>query len=84
VVDDVLLNKAAIIERCLGRAREEYRACPALDNFTHVDAMLLNLERACQAAVDMAMHVIATRRLGVPHWEGDEEADFAKRMHLCN
>jgi uncharacterized protein YutE (UPF0331/DUF86 family) len=66
VADDILLNKAAIIERCLRRAQEEYRSCPDLDHFTNVDAMLLNLERACQAAVDMAMHLIAKQNWGIP------------------
>lgn len=64
--DDVLLNKAAIIERCLRRIREEYRASPGLDNQTHVDALTLNVERACQAAIDMAMHLAAKKHLGVP------------------
>jgi hypothetical protein len=33
---------------------------------THVDALTLNIERAGQASINMAMHVVATRRLGVP------------------
>jgi hypothetical protein len=53
--DDILLNKAAIIERCVRRMLEEARACPQFDDFTHVDALTLNIERACQAAIDMAM-----------------------------
>ncbi|NDC53795.1 MAG: DUF86 domain-containing protein [Planctomycetia bacterium] len=64
--DDILLNKAAIIERCARRISEEAKACPGLDDFTHVDALTLNIDRACQAAIDMAMHVVAERRLGVP------------------
>jgi uncharacterized protein YutE (UPF0331/DUF86 family) len=64
--DDVLLNKAAIIERCIRRLREEASACPNLDNFTHLDALTLNIERACQATIDMAMHVTAERHLGIP------------------
>ena len=69
--DDILLNKAAIIERCVRRMAEEARACPALDDFTHVDALTLNIERACQAAIDMAMHVVAERHLGVPQSTAD-------------
>jgi len=69
--DDILLNKAAIIERCLRRMREEVEACPALDSFTHLDALTLNLERSCQAAIDMAMHVVASRHLGVPQGSAD-------------
>ncbi len=64
--DDILLNKAGIIERGIRRLREEHRACPNYDDFTHVDALTLNVERACQAAIDMAMHVVAQRHLGVP------------------
>ncbi|MFM7245188.1 MAG: type VII toxin-antitoxin system HepT family RNase toxin [Planctomycetaceae bacterium] len=65
--DDVSLNKLAIIERCLRRVAEEYRGDPArLENFTIQDSVVLNVQRACEAAIDMAMHVIAVRRLGVP------------------
>ncbi len=64
--DDIALNKAAIIERALRRMRQEYQANPQLDNYTHVDAMTLNVERACQAAIDLAMHIVARQRLGMP------------------
>ena len=64
--DDILLNKAAIIERCIRRIGEEARACPGYDDFSHVDALTLNIERACQASIDMAMHVVAEKHLGVP------------------
>lgn len=69
--DDVSLNKAAIIERAIRRVREEYSANPALDNFTHIDAMTLNIERACQAAIDLAMHLAARDHLGVPQSSAD-------------
>ena len=69
--DDILLNKAAIIERCVRRMLEEARSCPQLNDFTHVDALTLNIERACQAAIDMAMHVVADRHLGVPQSTAD-------------
>lgn len=65
-LDNVLINKAAIIERSLKRMREEYRADPSLSNYTHIDAMILNIERACQAAIDAAQHIVVTRRLGSP------------------
>lgn len=66
VIDDILLNKSAIIERCIRRIREEYKTCPLLDNYTHLDALTLNIERACQAAIDMAMHIVASGHLGMP------------------
>lgn len=69
--DDILLNKAAVIERCIRRIHQEFQACPLLDDFTHVDALTLNVERACQAAIDMAMHIVAERHLGVPQSTSD-------------
>jgi len=64
--DDVCLNKAAIIERALRRMKEEYTADPQLKNYTHIDALILNIERACQAAIDLAMHLVTKNRLGMP------------------
>lgn len=65
-IDDIFLTKAAIIERALRRMRQEYLANPELDNYTHIDAMTLNVERACQAAIDLAMHIVARDHLGLP------------------
>ena len=64
---DVILNNAQVIERCLRRVYEEYADSPMnLQNITKQDSMILNLQRACEAALDMAMHVVAERRLGLP------------------
>jgi len=68
MVDDVLLNKAATIERCVRRAREEYQRDPltfATDS-TRQDAAILNIQRACEAALDMGQHLIRREKLGVP------------------
>lgn len=66
--DDVILNKAEIIERCIARIREtlggdfeRFRS-----DFLYQDAVLLNLERACQAAIDLAMRWVRLEGLGVP------------------
>src|ERR1700748_1936016 len=68
MVDDVLLSKAAIIERCVARAREEYAKGPATfaADFTRQDAAVLNIQRACEAALDIGQHLIREKRLGVP------------------
>lgn len=95
MVDDVLLNKAASIERCVRRAREEYEHDPAsfAEDFTRQDAAILNIQRACEAALDMGQHLIRRERLGVPqsardvfalladgHWIESALADALKRM----
>jgi uncharacterized protein YutE (UPF0331/DUF86 family) len=68
MVDDVLLNKAATIERCVARAREEYAADPEsfAHNFTRQDAAILNIQRACEAALDMGQHLIRREKMGIP------------------
>lgn len=55
MADDVLVNKAATIERCVARAREEYAKDPGTfaTDFTRQDAAILNIQRACEAALDM-------------------------------
>lgn len=69
--DDVMLNKAAVIERSLRRVLKIYRADPGLADLIHVDALTLNVERACQAAIDLAMHVVASKHLGMPQSQAD-------------
>lgn len=72
MIDDILINKAQIIRRCLARVREEYRGDPArLRDFTIQDSIVLNLQRACEAAIDLAMHAVASRALGVPQTSRD-------------
>lgn len=68
MADDVLINKAAVIERCVARAREEYARDPATfaTDFTRQDAAILNIQRACEAALDMGQHLIRREKLGVP------------------
>ncbi len=69
--DDIILNKIAVIQRSTGRALEEYRKNPALSSFTELDALILNLERACQATIDLAMHIISREKWGIPQSSSD-------------
>jgi uncharacterized protein YutE (UPF0331/DUF86 family) len=95
MADDVLLNKAATIERCVARAREEFNADPQTfaTNFTRQDAAILNIQRACEAALDMGHHIIRRESLGLPqssrdvfallataHWLKPELAESMKHM----
>ena len=68
-MSDVLLNKIQTIERCLKRIREEYIGFE--DSFeedhTKQDSVILNLERASQASIDIATHIVKTRNLGLPN-----------------
>lgn len=68
MADDVLLNKIAIIERGLARIREEYlgHEHELEASLTRQDSIVLNLQRACEAAIDLAMHMVRVRALGLP------------------
>jgi uncharacterized protein YutE (UPF0331/DUF86 family) len=73
MVDDAVVNKAATIERCLARVVEEFGDDGvelAVDQ-RRQDALVLNLLRACETAIDLAMHVVRVRGLGAPQSSRD-------------
>lgn len=83
MTDEVILAKAEIIERCLRRIAEEYAGQRENlhDNWTKQDSILLNLERACQASIGLALRVIRMRRLGVPR-ESREAFDILRQHQI--
>lgn len=67
MMDDIVYNKSEIIRRCLRRVAEEYENNPDhLLNVTKQDSIILNIQRACEAAIDLAMHLVAEKKLGLP------------------
>ena len=60
MVDDIVLNKVATIERCVARIQEVHAGQEEhlTKDFTKQDSIVLNLQRA--------MHIVRMRRLGVP------------------
>jgi len=68
VADDVLLAKAQAIERSLGRIASRYQGPESRleTDLDMQDIVVLNLQRACEAAIDGAMRVINKNRLGLP------------------
>lgn len=67
MMDDVVLNKSQMIHRCIQRINQEYADNPEnLYNYTKQDSIILNLQRACEASIDLAMHVVAEKNLGLP------------------
>jgi uncharacterized protein YutE (UPF0331/DUF86 family) len=66
--DDVILAKVEIIERCMKRVRDVYAGDPVNlhEDLTRQDSILLNLERTCQASIDLALRLVALRGLGLP------------------
>ncbi|MDX8379122.1 MAG: HepT-like ribonuclease domain-containing protein [Gallionella sp.] len=68
MTDDVLINKAATIARCVQPAQAEYKRDPTsfVTKFTQQDAAILNIQRACEAALDMGQHRLRREKWGVP------------------
>lgn len=63
---DVMLAKVAMIQRCLRRIKETTDLKPeSLDDIDKQDIFILNLQRAIQAAIDLATHIIASEGLGL-------------------
>jgi len=64
---DIVLAKIAAIERCLKRIRETTGGDPSsLEELDRQDIFVLNLQRAIQAAIDLAAHIVAANKLGLP------------------
>lgn len=92
MVDDVIINKAASIERCVARAREEYAHNPTTfsKDLTRQDAAILNIQRACESALDMGQYIVRRDKLGIPQSArdifklmaeaGKIEKDLAERL----
>jgi uncharacterized protein YutE (UPF0331/DUF86 family) len=68
MVSETLLNKAAALEKCVARAKEEYeKDTESFENDnTRQDAAILNIERACETALDMGHVYIRENKLGIP------------------
>lgn len=63
---DVVLAKAATIDRCLNRIAEVQQAGGNLKPVDIDDITVLNVTRATQAAIDLANHVVTTEGYGLP------------------
>ncbi|WP_054637415.1 DUF86 domain-containing protein [Thalassobacillus sp. C254] len=63
----IVLNNIKKIQNCLSRVDEEYNnTFSNLKNLTKQDAVIINLQRACEACISIAMHIITKEKLGLP------------------
>ncbi len=80
----VIINKLEIVERCIKRIEEEYENNPAnLEDYKRLDCIVLNLQRACEAVIDVAMYIVSSRKLGVPQTK-KEAIDLLYNNDLIN
>jgi uncharacterized protein YutE (UPF0331/DUF86 family) len=64
----VVVQKIQSIQRCVSRAREEYKRAGIAfrEDHTRQDAALLNVTRACEQSIDLANHLVREEQLGLP------------------
>ena len=68
MIDDSVINKINQIEHCLQRIDEKYQ--PGLDLREDDDAqdiILLNLTRACEQTIKLALQIVRMKKLGIPN-----------------
>lgn len=70
-MDNVLLNKKASIIKCIKRIQEVYNSESLTTDYDQQDIIVLNLQRACEAAIDMGNRVIRKKELGLPQHSRD-------------
>ena len=85
-MSDVLIAKQQSLERCLARVRHAWgkpSTLPFERDYDRQDIIALNLQRACEQALDMANHVVAARKLGWPRTSA-ESFDLLERAGLVS
>jgi len=68
-MNDIVLNKKESIERCIKQIRAYYAVHSDVafeEASMKQDAIAVNLQRACEQAIDLANHTIRVRKLGLP------------------
>ncbi len=65
--EDILLAKVATVRRCVATiGRLWWEGQPPVEDWVRLDLTVLNLQRAVEACVDLANHVIAANAWGLP------------------
>jgi len=84
-MNDTLLNKLATIDRCLRRIREVYALSQHNfeTDYTSQDSIILNLQRACEACIDVANIINKQHKTGVPQ-SGRDSFELLKKAGLLS
>jgi uncharacterized protein YutE (UPF0331/DUF86 family) len=82
-IDDIIINKTESIRKCIDRAREDYFSGKEdfFNDFTRQDSSILNIQRACEQAIDLANHVVKLLKAGVPN-ESRDSFEFLFREKI--
>lgn len=68
-MNDIVLNKKESIERCIRQIRRYYAMESDVsfeEDYLKQDAIAINIQRACEQAIDLANYTIKVKKLGLP------------------
>ena len=66
-MNDLLIQKLSSLQRCIKRVRQEFEPKEEfLTSLSRQDAAILNIQRACEVAIDIANKIIRAQDLGIP------------------
>lgn len=68
-MNEIILSKKISIERCIQQINQYYALASDLpfdSDYLKQDAIAMNLQRACELSIDIANHLIRTKKLGLP------------------
>lgn len=73
IIDDVLVNKLSSIIRYLKRVNDVYSQCEGnfKQDYTSQDSVILNIQRACEASIDIANYLNKKLQFGIPQSSRD-------------
>lgn len=83
-MNDIVLNKKESIERCIKQVKSYYSLdsdIPFKEDLLKQDAIAINLQRACEQAIDLANHIIKSKKLGLPK-ESRESFQLLKQNNI--
>ena len=82
-MNEIILNKKISIERCISQIRAYYAMVsntPFESDYLRQDAIAMNLQRIAELTIDVANHLIKSKKLGLPQ----DSADAFVLLHRAN
>lgn len=64
-MDPIIFRKAESVSRCIKRIEQE-KQFNLFEDIVHQDALLLNLQLACQPVIDIGAYLVKTKQYGTP------------------
>ena len=80
-MNQIILNKKISMERCIQQIDTYYaldNSLPFAADYLRQDAIAMNLQRACELTIDIANHLIRSKKLGMPQDSRDSFALLQK------